>query len=189
MRYNYQMKYILALVVVCVLGAGWFWWEGRPASDSESAKPTMVTPETEDRIIVPESLIDPELMRHIESKSRLILLKTPNVNTEVTSPLLVSGLARGQWYFEGSFPIVMTDWDGKIIAEGVATAQGDWMTEQYVPFTATIDFVSPYHEDDPSFMQRGSLILRKDNPSGLPEHDDALEIPILFSLSSPDVVQ
>ena len=30
-------------------------------------------------------------------------------------------------------------------------------------------------------MKRGSLILKKDNPSGMPEHDDALEIPIFFA--------
>ena len=61
-----------------------------------------------------------------------------------------------------------------IIAEGSATAKGEWMTENYVPFEATLNFVKPTYKDN------GSLILRKDNPSGLPENDDALEIQIFF---------
>ena len=87
-------------------------------------------------------------------------------------------MARGTWYFEASFPVVLPDWDGKIIAEGIAHAQSDWMTTNYVPFTATLDF-TVQDTTDPALM-RGSLILQKDNPSGLPEHDDALEIPVVF---------
>ena len=66
--------------------------------------------------------------------------------------------------------MILTNWDGLIIAEGYATAQGDWMTTDYVPFEATLEFTA-----DTSVSNRGSLILKKDNPSGLPENDDALE--------------
>ena len=83
--------------------------------------------------------------------------------------------------FEASFPVILTNWDGLIIAEGYATAEDSWMTEDFVPFVATIEFVSPYQEGDEDFMSRGTLILKKDNPSGLPENDDALELPILFA--------
>jgi hypothetical protein len=48
------------------------------------------------------------------------------------------------------------------------------MTEDFVPFTATIEFETPDYGDI------GALILKKDNPSGLPEHDDAYEIPVRF---------
>ena len=96
----------------------------------------------------------------------------------VLSPLLVTGEARGYWFFEASFPIVLTDWDGRIIAEGHATAEGDWMTENFVPFTATIEFQMPAGPGGP--LNRGTLILMRDNPSGLPEHGAALEIPVVF---------
>lgn len=111
----------------------------------------------------------------------LIELETPTENETITNPLTVSGQARGTWYFEATFPVVLTDWDGRIIAEGYAQAQTDWMTEDFVPFTATLNFTSPYEAGMDDFMRRGSLILQKANPSGLPEHDDALEIPIRFS--------
>ncbi len=98
----------------------------------------------------------------------------------VTSPLSLTGEAAG-WYFEGSFPVTLVNWDGLIIAEGVATAQGDWMTSEFVPFVATLTFTSPYEDGEPDFMKRGAIILKKDNPSGLPENDAAKEIPVSFA--------
>ena len=104
----------------------------------------------------------------------LIQLSTPLPNEEVSSPLVIKGQARGNWFFEASFPVVLVNWDGLIIAEGYATAQDDWMTEEFVPFEATLEFIKP------DYSNRGALILQKDNPSGLPENDNALEVPILF---------
>lgn len=113
-------------------------------------------------------------------KSDLIRLTTPRPNDIVTSPLTLKGEARGTWFFEASFPIMITDWDGKIIGQGHATADGDWMTTDFVPFTATITFNTA--EISGQYSNRGTLILQKDNPSGLPEHDDAMEIPVRFNL-------
>jgi hypothetical protein len=96
----------------------------------------------------------------------------------ISSPLTITGEARGNWYFEASFPIALTNWDGLIIAEVPATAQGEWMTTEYVRFEATLTFATPT-PGDPA-LNRGTLILQKDNPSGLPEHDDALEIQVVF---------
>ena len=48
--------------------------------------------------------------------------------SEISSPLRITGEARGPWYFEASFPVVLTDGDGLIIAEGHGQAQGEWMT-------------------------------------------------------------
>jgi hypothetical protein len=93
---------------------------------------------------------------------------------KIQSPLKISGQARGVWFFEASFPIVLTNWDGVIIAEGIATANSEWMTEDFVSFTATLNFVKP------SLYNSGNLILQKDNPSGMPEFDDALEINVTF---------
>jgi len=108
------------------------------------------------------------------AKTDLIRVDTPRPNSEITSPLAIRGEARGYWFFEASFPIVLTDWDGLIIASGIATAQEDWMTEDFVPFTAELTF------EKPGYSNRGSLILQRDNPSGLPENDDALEFPVSF---------
>lgn len=107
-------------------------------------------------------------------KIDLIHINYPRPNQIIESPFVASGEARGSWFFEGDFPIILTDWEGKIIAEGYATAQGEWMTEDFVQFSSTLDFEKPEYSD------KGTLILRKDNPSGLPENDDALEVPVKF---------
>lgn len=120
-----------------------------------------------------------------KGETDLIRITSPRPGERVTSPLTIQGQARGTWYFEASFPVVLTDWDGKIIAQIPAQAKGDpttgevnWMTEDFVPFEATLTFDTPA-AGDPA-VNRGTLILQKDNPSGLPEKEDALEIPVTF---------
>ena len=105
----------------------------------------------------------------------MVIIDSPLPNGVVTSPMKVTGRARGNWYFEATFPITLTNWDGLIIAETYATAKGDWMTTDWVPFEATVVF-----EADTQVSSRGFLILQKDNPSGLPEYDDAREITVFF---------
>lgn len=125
--------------------------------------------------------VDADIQAHIDEKAELIKLTTPAPLSTLISPLTITGEARGYWFFEASFPIYLTNWDGLIIAEGFATAEGEWMTEDFVPFTATLEFENPYPAGAQDFMGNGALILQKDNPSGLPEHDDALEIPVRFA--------
>lgn len=106
----------------------------------------------------------------------LIRIDTPEPGGRVGSPLAIKGAARGQWYFEATFPITIVNWDGLIIGEGYATATDEWMTTEYVPFTATVDFTF----DPATPYDRGWIIFHKSNASGLPEHDDAFEMPITF---------
>ncbi|MCC6934442.1 MAG: Gmad2 immunoglobulin-like domain-containing protein [Candidatus Yanofskybacteria bacterium] len=104
----------------------------------------------------------------------VVVIDEPLPLASISSPLRVAGKARGTWFFEGSFPVILTDWDGRIIATVPAQAQSEWMTTDWVPFEAILTF------EKPSYGARGSLILKKDNPSGLPEHDDAREMTIFF---------
>lgn len=108
------------------------------------------------------------------ARPEAIQLTSPYPYQEIASPLIIIGQARGNWFFEASFPVILTDWDGKIIAQGIAQAQGEWMTENFVPFKATLTFTKP------TYKNNGSLILKKDNPSGLPQYDQAYEIPVIF---------
>ena len=109
-------------------------------------------------------------------KSDLIVVTTPKNSSTVSSPIKVEGQARGIWFFEGSFPIIVVDWDGRIIGEGYAQATNDWMTEDFVPFTGVIRYSLPTD----TLYKRGAIIFKKDNPSGLPKYDDAIEIPVIF---------
>ncbi|MFW0862259.1 MAG: Gmad2 immunoglobulin-like domain-containing protein [Candidatus Komeilibacteria bacterium] len=106
-------------------------------------------------------------------KLDLIQIDYPRPNAIISSPLNITGQAVGYWYFEADFPVELYDAGGNLLGQGIATAQSDWMTEDFVPFEVILDFEKP--ED-----KYGLLILRKDNPSGDPRFNDSLEVPVIF---------
>lgn len=128
----------------------------------------------------PAEPVPDDVQAQIDEQADMITVTLPPAGSYVASPLQISGEARGTWYFEGDFPVLLTDWNGVIIAEHFATAQGEWMTEEFVPFTAELEFESPYQ---PGFdaSKRGWLILQRDNPKGDPALDAAVEIPVWFT--------
>jgi len=107
-------------------------------------------------------------------KSDLIYMDAPLPGALVASPLRIRGHARGKWFFEGDFPVVLKDTNGKAIAKWFATAKNGWMTEKFVPFEGIIEFKRP------ASGNKGFLVLKKDNPTDRPELDNSLEIPVFF---------
>jgi hypothetical protein len=103
------------------------------------------------------------------------LIRVTNVvpNQKITSPLTVTGEARGNWFFEASFPVKILDGNGQMIAQMPAQAIGEWMTSEFVPFKVVLSFAKPS-------TATGTLMLNNDNPSGLPENDKFISIPIRF---------
>jgi hypothetical protein len=106
-----------------------------------------------------------------------IIVSSPLSNSVIESPLTFSGAARGSWYFEASFPVKILDGNGKTIASVPAQAKGDWMTNDFVPFEGTVTFPTPTTET-------GTVVFEKDNPSGLPQNADKVEIPVRFQKST-----
>lgn len=100
-----------------------------------------------------------------------ISVDSPTPNEQVSGEIEVLGKAQGSWFFEGSFPVTLVDDTGATVAQGVATAAEEWMTEKSVPFIATIDIAD---------VSAGSysLVFTKDNPSGLPENDESFTVPV-----------
>ncbi len=105
--------------------------------------------------------------------SEMIRISEPLNNALIKSPVVVKGTARGNWYFEASFPIKVLDANGKVLGSAPAQAQGDWMTTNFVPFSLSLPFAS-------STTATGTIVLQKDNPSGLPQNDAEVRIPIRF---------
>ena len=103
----------------------------------------------------------------------IIRSTNPRPYQKVTSPLSLTGTARGTWFFEAQFSGKIVDDTGQELGVGIITAQGEWMTEEFVPYSGEIVFTTPS-------TAKGKLILEKNNPSGLPEHDASLNIPITF---------
>jgi hypothetical protein len=114
--------------------------------------------------------VEPEVTSE-PTGSALIQVFSPLPNQVVTLPLTVTGEARGNWYFEADFPVRLLDLEGNELAVAIAQAQDDWMTEAFVPFIAII-------EAEDILPQDALLVLEKDNPSGLPEQDDSITIPV-----------
>lgn len=155
---------ILILILVVVIGALAFFIKNYGgALVSETPSPTLSPSPTPTPIVTPTPISD------------LIRVDVPQSNDYVISPLLVIGEARGNWFFEASFPVRLIDENGEEIASGVAEAQDEWMTEEFVPFEAELIFKSM------PTTEKGTLILEKDNPSGLPENAAQLEIPVIFN--------
>lgn len=158
------MKRSLAIAsTLLLLGAGCFGGPTVPPVTTETLPPPAVEPQ-------PEPAPDPH---GPAAKADLVTVSNVAPGDQVSSPLKIDGRARGYWYFEASFPVELLDADGNQLAIKPAQAQGEWMTEDFVPFSVTLTFPTPA-------TATGTLMLRKDNPSGLPENDDWLAIPVTF---------
>ena len=93
---------------------------------------------------------------------------------EISGPLVVEGEAAGVWFFEASFPIKIIDERGNVLGSSFVRAEGDWMTENFVPFRGEITYAS-------KAVSKGFLILSKDNPSGLAQYDRQVKIPVVLA--------
>jgi hypothetical protein len=123
-----------------------------------------------------DGLLFTEDIGNIMEKNDLIRISSPLPNEEISSPLKIEGEARGYWFFEATFPIEIVDLSGNVIASSYASAKDEWMTEDFVSFESIVEF-----NREEITVDRGVLILRRANPSGLDENDDSLEIPIIFN--------
>ena len=151
------MKILLTIIVALILvGAGIFYIN----KDKNDLNSVYTTPYTTPSMAT-------------SSVSSMIRVTSPLANTLVKSPLVVTGQARGNWYFEASFPVRILDGNGKELGVIPAQAQGEWMTTSFVPFHVILSFAT-------STTDIGTLVLERDNPSGLPQNAAELRIPIRF---------
>lgn len=156
-------KLLSACAALMLVGAGCL--SGPAITPIETEQyPPVLEPEPE-----PAAMPDPN---GPEAKANLIVSDLAP-GDQVSSPLTVTGKARGYWYFEASFPAELLDANGNQLAITPAQAQSDWMTEDFVPFSVTLTYPTPA-------TATGTLMLRKDNPSGEPQNDDFLAIPVVF---------
>lgn len=106
-------------------------------------------------------------------KMDLIRIDNPRPNQMIQNPLAIRGEARGFWFFEADFPVKLYDDNGFLLGLTIGRALNSWMTEDFVPFSAMMNFAAPS-------TRKGRLILEKDNPSDLLENVDELIVPVYF---------
>lgn len=120
-----------------------------------------VNKETENQVNKNESV------GNVENEIKVNFPASGNI---VASSLEVVGEAKGTWFFEGSFPAKLLDSNGKMIGEAPATALGEWMTTDMVPFRAILSAPE-------NFIGPATVVLSADDPSGQ-KAEKKIEIPI-----------
>ena len=109
----------------------------------------------------------------------LIQVTSPLPNSIISSTtIVITGKARGSYFFEASFPIeVYGQPQEGLLGNGTAHAEADWMTNDFVPFTATIHLLPTIETPGETIH----ILLKNDNPSGDPARQKILDIPVQFS--------
>jgi hypothetical protein len=105
-----------------------------------------------------------------------VVVTSPQPHQAISTPLTVTGKARGDWFFEASAILRLLDAQQREIASGTVHALGDWMADSLVDFEGRIRFVSPASDT-------GTLVLQNDNPSGLPGNQKEFRVPVRFDAS------
>lgn len=167
------MRILFTIFIATLAFAAGVWYTGGfealpqvPGFTQPTSTPTTQQPTTTTTTTTPTTPV----AVYDNADSNRIQVTMPAPGATVPSKFTVSGKAVGGWYFEASFPYEVQDASGKKIAEGPVQAQGEWMTPAFVPFSFQVSV--------PNYKGKATLILRNDNPSGLPENAASISIPI-----------
>lgn len=165
------MRILFTIFIAALAFAAGIWYAGGfeslpqvPGITQPTTTPTTNTPQD------PAPTQPTPVAVYDNADASRIQVSTPAPGATVPSTFTVSGKAVGGWYFEANFPYEVQDASGKKIAEGPVQAQGEWMTPEFVPFSFQVAI--------PNYKGKATLILRNDNPSGLPENAASISIPL-----------
>jgi hypothetical protein len=177
MQYDLTMTKNILIVVLIGLVAlliGMNFLGAKPEGEPKSEPIVDTTKEPDNSV---DQYDGPVSVSYVNTDESLIVVTSPKAGDTVPKTITLSGEARGYWFFEATAPVDVVDWDGRIIGQGYVTADGEWMTENFVPFSGTLTYTLATD----AYSARGAVIFRKSNASGLPEHDAAVEIPVILT--------
>jgi hypothetical protein len=103
-----------------------------------------------------------------------IVIHAPLPESTIVAPLHISGEANADWFVEGPIQIILTNWDGLIIAEA-EVEQGGTQTDG-----ALVTFETDLFFEKPDYNNRGTLIIQKANPTRDPAKAEAREMTLFF---------
>lgn len=112
-----------------------------------------------------------QIIRLFSKKGQELQILNPRQFDNLKSPVIIEGEITGSWFFEGTFTIYLEDKNGNLIKQTAAESVEDWMTENWVSFRALLEFDIDSDSD-------ASLVFQKNNPSGLPENEDSVNIEV-----------
>jgi len=115
-----------------------------------------------------------ESLGNSAEKSDLIQLFEPAINATIASSTLTfSGEAKGFWFVNPSFPVILRAVEsGQTLASGRATSEGNWLDTDFVKFSGKLHFKV-------STTTLAELVLKSENNTGL-NSDNELIVPIIL---------
>jgi len=140
---------------------------GYPVSEMQPPRCTTPDGRTYAKEIAPD-------ITYVNADADMITVELPFPGAVTGTEFAIVGKARGQWFSEGVFPITILDSDGQLMAKVIARAESDWMTTEFVPFRAYVMISGAY-------AGNATLVLEKDNPSGLEENAASMSFPFAIS--------
>ncbi len=159
-------KVTFIIIILVVIGASYYMYSNRDEVQNDVIVDENNSPNDFDQN--QEPVIEPT---YENASADLIQVELPYPGAVTGKEFTIIGKARGYWFFEGSFPIELRAMNGNILGGGIATAEGEWMTEDFVNFTAEMQTPS-------AFVGPAILIFKRDNPSDMPENDASMSFPI-----------
>lgn len=156
----------IVLLIIIILGVAAWVVLGEPSyvPNTATTTPQENTDDTDD---TSGEQTGPPTVEQLKAR---VAVDAPESGANVPQSFSVTGTAPGPWFFEASFPIEVRDANGTVLTTGIATALSDWMTIDDVAFKADITVTG--------YSGPATLVLKRDNASGLPEHDASVSIPI-----------
>jgi len=108
----------------------------------------------------------------------VIHVRTPGAGETVTSPLVVRGEARAEWFYDKNFRVALEDETGHVLGLAIAHALEPWQPSRPVRFEAVLGFSQPA-------VPRGFVVLQAANPSDEPARGDSIRVAVRFRPASP----
>ncbi len=170
---NKNSKINTVLIVVLVVLVGYFVLSKHKANAPTSEMPVSTPRE----ILVTGKADKSDLISFTIARSTEVTRdKVDALGTEraLVGKMDAVGVIKGGYFFEGNIVVNILDKDKKLLRAGHGEATTDWMTSGPVSFKATIDASGlPGAYGGPGYIE-----IRNDNPSGLPENDKSILIPV-----------
>jgi hypothetical protein len=160
---------LMALLLVAVVAVSVYLWQQRGVDMGDTATDTPRTQSTTSQTTQPK----PAANSYTSTHGVAVIVYAPAKGSTVSNPVGVIGQVPGTWSFEAAFPVELQDAQGNTVARGSAQLLSDWTTTKLVPFSASLTYTS-------TPTGAGTLILHKDNESGLAKNDDEVRIPVHF---------
>jgi hypothetical protein len=116
---------------------------------------------------------------------KMITVTSPKAGNSVdaTNGFTVTGQAVGNWYFEATAPVIVYGKSGNVLERSYITAQGEWMTTDFVPFKGTIQPFLTKGETE------GYIEFQNSNPSDTEGFRRSLRVNVTFPVQQTQTVK